>query len=99
MTNPNDMRWLSPSVAVTGHGAAARAVCASCGHDLGPAGDPWKASARRREVPLQQAGGAAYDNGDAAIVLRQFCCPACATLLETETAVAGDPVLTDRLAG
>lgn len=76
-----------------------RNVCTGCGHDLGPMAEAWKAHARRRDIPLSVAGGAAYDNGDPAVMLRQFFCPACATLLDTETAMSGDPVLTDRLAG
>ncbi len=94
-----DIRRLSPAVEITGHGKAARNICAECRHDLGPVDEAWKAHARRRDIPLRVAGGAAYDNGDTAVVLRQFCCPACATLLDTETAMAADPVLTDRLAG
>lgn len=91
-SNMQDIR--SPVETVGG-----RNVCTACGHDLGPAAEAWKAHARRRDIPLSVAGGAAYDNGDTAVVLRQFCCPACATLLDTETAMSGDPVLTDRLAG
>jgi hypothetical protein len=57
------------------------------------------ACARLRDLPLAEAGGAACDTGDGAVVLRHFCCPGSATLLETETAMAGDPPLVDRLAG
>ena len=71
--------------------------CAACGQALGAATEPWKAGALRREVPLAQAGGAAFDTGYAGVVLRQFICPGCATLLDTETATAGDAALDDRL--
>ncbi len=90
-------RRVSPAVAVVGVGPAARHVCVACDGDLGPAAEAWKAHACGRELPLPVAGGPAYENGDATVVLRQFCCPACATLLETETAMLGDPVLTDRI--
>ena len=92
-------RAISPSVSVRGDGAAARNRCTACGGDLGPAASDWKAHALQRDIPLHVAGGAAYDTGAAGVFLRQFCCPACATLLDTETAMAGDPFLTDRLAG
>jgi acetone carboxylase gamma subunit len=91
-------RRVSPAVAVVGAGSVARHVCVACDGDLGPASGAWKDHARRRELPLPVAGGPAYENGDATVVLRQFFCPACATLLETETAMVGDPVLTDRIA-
>lgn len=74
--------------------AAGRINCRACGHDLGPAGKPWKAAARLIERPMTGAGGAAYSAG-AAVRLRQFCCPGCGALLDTETALAGDPFLDD----
>jgi acetone carboxylase gamma subunit len=92
-------RAISPSVAVRGDGAGARNCCTACGGDLGPAEDAWKSHALQRDIPLHVAGGAAYDTGETGVFLRQFCCPACATLLDTETAMAGDPCLADRLAG
>jgi acetone carboxylase gamma subunit len=94
MTKAQPRRRVSPGVAIE----AARHVCAACGHDLGPEGAAWKDHARRREVPLAAAGGPAYDTGDDAVVLRHFCCPGCAVLLDTETAMQGDPPLVDRLA-
>jgi N-methylhydantoinase B len=94
MSGTENRRWVSPTVAVAG----GRHVCTACGHDLGPAGDTWKDHARCREVPLRVAGGPAYDTGDDAVHLRHFVCPGCAVLLDTETAMAGDPPLVDRLA-
>jgi acetone carboxylase gamma subunit len=85
---------ISASVAVT----EGQAACAACGHVLGPATAPWKDHAHRRDVPLAQAGGVAYDTGHKGVVLRHFYCPACATLLDTETATVKDPVLNDILA-
>jgi len=84
---------ISPGI---GTGSDGRAVCTACGHDLGPAAGPWKDHAGVREVPLAQAGGEAYDTGEDAVVLRQFHCPGCAVLLDTETAMRGDPALVDR---
>lgn len=85
---------ISASVAVK----EGQAVCAACGHDLGPATKPWKDHAQRREIPLAQAGGQAYDTGHEGVLLRHFYCPGCAALLDTETAMAGDPALDDILA-
>jgi len=85
---------ISASVAVTD----GQAVCTACGQVLGSATEPWKAHAHRREIPLAQAGGPAYDTGHEGVVLRHFYCPGCAALLDTETAMAGDPVLDDILA-
>lgn len=98
-TAPTTDRHVSPAVALRGTGAAARHVCTACGGDLGPADRPWKDHARCREIALHLAGGPAYDTGERGVFLRQFCCPGCATLLDTETAMAGDPWLTDRRAG
>jgi acetone carboxylase gamma subunit len=90
---------LSPTVALHRDGTATVTACAACGHVLGPAEDAWKAHAVRRDTPIAAAGGPAYDTGYEGVTLRQFFCPSCATLLDTETATAQDPVLTDRLAG
>ena len=41
-------------------------------------------------------GGAAYTTGET-VVLRRFFCPQCSALLDTETALVGDPYLDDVL--
>ncbi len=84
-------RFILPTVATDG----TICTCAACGHALGPA--PWKRGAIRRDLPLAVAGGAAYDTGHAGVFLCQFICPGCAVLLDTETAMAGDAALDDRL--
>jgi acetone carboxylase gamma subunit len=68
--------------------------CVGCGHKLGPAGKPWKQAARLDETPMRGAAGAPYSTG-AEVLLRRFYCPNCATLLDTETALPGDPFLDD----
>ena len=50
----------------------------------------------RRETPLAEAG-AAWVTGQEGVVLRHFVCPGCARLLDTETAMADDPPLHDRV--
>ena len=69
-------------------------ACMACGHTLCPAGQPWKEVARLDEGPLQGAGGAPYSNAER-VLLRRFYCPGCGALLDTESALAGDPFLTD----
>ena len=69
-------------------------ACMACGHALGPSGKPWKESASLSESTLQGAAGEPYSNA-ANVLLRQFYCPGCAALLDSETALAGDPFLND----
>lgn len=90
-------RSYSASLMVEGEGAAATVSCRACGAGLGPAAGVWKDWALRRETPLDQIGSPAFDTGAPGVVLRQFFCPGCGTLLDTETARPGDPVLVDRL--
>lgn len=68
--------------------------CAKCGHSLAPGGQPWKPGADVKEVPMRGVGGEAYTSGDT-VVLRQFSCPNCGTLLDSETALPDDPFLED----
>jgi acetone carboxylase gamma subunit len=86
-------RFILPTVSTDGNTCS----CVACSHALGPAEGAWKTHAIRRELSLVQAGGGAYDTGFPGVVLRQFICPGCATLLDTETATSTDPVLDDRL--
>ena len=69
-------------------------ACMACGYALGPAGEPWKDHARIDEQPMQGAGGKPYSNAER-VLLRRFFCPNCGALLDTESALAGDPFLTD----
>ena len=69
-------------------------ACVACGHALGPAGKPWKEAARLSQTPLRGAAGKPYSNA-ANVLLRRFFCPGCAALLDSETALAGDPFLND----
>ncbi len=71
-----------------------RIACRACGHDFGPAGRSWKPAARLLERPMAGAGGIAY-SARQDVLLRRFCCPGCGALLDTETALSGDPFLDD----
>ena len=82
---------ISASLVVDDNGEIA---CMECGHALGPAGAPWKKAARLSETPLQGSGVEPYSNA-ANVLLRQFFCPGCAALLDSESALAGDPFLND----
>ncbi len=69
-------------------------ACMNCGHELGPKGQPWKEAAHLDESPLKGSGGEPYSNASN-VLLRRFYCPGCAKLLDSETAVDGDPFLND----
>ena len=90
---------LSPTIVLRPDGGETVFACAACDAVLGPASAPWKDHAVRRETPLAAAGGPAWDTGHDRVLLRQFFCPSCAALLDTETAMEGDPMLIDRPAG
>lgn len=67
--------------------------CESCDHSLVPAGQAWKPSALLRERPVNELGGVHLANPD--VRIREFSCPSCGHLLDTETAMNGDPFLND----
>ena len=68
--------------------------CSSCGHSLARSGQSWKASSVVTELPTGAVGGKA-DRGTSATVLRLFVCRGCGALLDSETALQGEPFLED----
>ncbi len=72
--------------------------CAGCEHRLGGAGEPWKPGAHVEEGPMRGAAGESYAAGEQ-VLLRRFFCPGCGALLDTETALPGDPFLNDIVTG
>ena len=80
------------------NGSDAHVCCASCDHPLAANGTPWKPSAKLVESPVTGLGGDRWFAGDR-VVLRQFICPNCGALLDTETALPEDPFLNDVLTG
>jgi acetone carboxylase gamma subunit len=70
-------------------------VCTACDKDLTPASDSWKKAAALTEQPANELPGP-YRTGQG-LLLRQFCCPHCGALLDTELALPGEPFLEDRL--
>jgi acetone carboxylase gamma subunit len=87
-------RPLSATLELRQSGRAQAIHCAACGHALGPAGEAWKPAATVRERPMAGIAGAPYSTG-AKVLLREFFCPGCGALLDAETALPGDPFLTD----
>jgi acetone carboxylase gamma subunit len=70
--------------------------CANCGHALADAGGEthWKDVAALRATPAaEQPGWSASVHGD--LLLRQFFCPSCASLLDSEVGLPEDPFLYD----
>jgi acetone carboxylase gamma subunit len=81
---------ISPTLAV----ADGIICCSSCGHRLAPAGMSWKRHAALLTIPVKSLPGAGSAIEDR-VILRQFCCPKCADLLDTETAMPDDIFLED----
>jgi N-methylhydantoinase B len=70
--------------------------CTWCGNILCGVDDRWKDSAVALDRP-PSVGGPLRESGDS-VVLRQYACPQCATLLEVDVALADDPRLHDEIA-
>jgi acetone carboxylase gamma subunit len=75
-----------------------RVCCASCKVPIAVATDSWKARAALNEVPVARLPGAGL-GVDRNVVIRQFSCPSCGALLDSETALPGDPFLEDMVSG
>jgi N-methylhydantoinase B len=69
--------------------------CTWCGHVLCPDDSRWKDVAARRELP--PTAGGTFRESLPDVVLRQFACTTCGTLLDTEVACAGDPLVHDEV--
>jgi N-methylhydantoinase B len=68
--------------------------CRRCEHVLGPADRNFKLGALVRDLPLLEANPNLRDPAiytDAELRFRQFICPGCGTMLETELSVDGAP--------
>ena len=79
-------------------GAVAHVCCGTCDHPLAANGTPWKPGAKLVESPVTGLGGDRWIAGER-VILRQFVCPNCGALLDTETALPEDPLLNDVLTG
>jgi N-methylhydantoinase B len=88
-------RRLGPAVAVVVADGDRYAACEDCGLTLAPVDGQWKGRASVRERPVSAAGPGRDARDD--VRLREFACPDCGTLLDTEVAREGDPYLATRL--
>ncbi|HEX3736548.1 MAG TPA: hydantoinase B/oxoprolinase family protein [Solirubrobacterales bacterium] len=73
-------------------------LCGRCGHSLSPADGSYKSGVGVIERPIETATPLSKDPAifvDQKLLFRQFVCPRCATQLETELALEGDPILDD----
>jgi N-methylhydantoinase B len=71
--------------------------CTRCGYDLCPATENHKLHALMHEGPVQEAGPHVnpYHLGGDKFVFRQFYCPSCLALINTEVALRGETILWD----
>jgi N-methylhydantoinase B len=70
-------------------------ACEACETVLAPVTDNWKDMVAVSEGPVTDAGP--HRESHEEFRLRQFSCPSCGTLLDTEVALAHDPYLESRL--
>ncbi len=84
---------MSQTLKLAGSGDARSVTCSQCDYAIGPAGQAWKPHATLQEGPIRDMGGP-YTAGEQ-VLLRNFTCPQCGTLLDTEIALAEDPFLDD----
>ncbi len=71
--------------------------CRECDKELGPAGESYKKFATERRRPLSVVGVeyVATARQDDPFELREYYCPSCAVLLDTDVARRSDPMLHD----
>ncbi|WP_276259053.1 hydantoinase B/oxoprolinase family protein [Haloglomus litoreum] len=91
---PTELR-LGEALAVVAAGDDHYVACDRCGTVLSAMDEGWKDAVAVRARPVADAGQ--YHASDDAFRLREFACPACATLLDTEVAREEDPFLRQRL--
>jgi hypothetical protein len=68
--------------------------CLGCGHELAKTGTSWKTHATMTAVPFHTLPGASAGLHEG-VLLRQFGCPNCRRLLDSETALPEDSFLED----
>jgi N-methylhydantoinase B len=92
--DPTDLR-LGESLSVLAADEGHYVACDSCDTVLSAMAADWKDAAAVRSRPVADAGQ--YHASSDAFELREFACPSCATLLDTEVARTEDPFLQQRL--
>jgi N-methylhydantoinase B len=73
--------------------AGGRYRCRACGRDLASNRSNWKYFALASEAPVSPDSirNRILERADGSLVFRTYCCPGCATQLDTEVALAGEP--------
>ena len=81
----------------TGAGGEPVIRCTRCGYQLCAATENHKLHALLHEGPVQEAGPHVnpYHLGGDKFVFRQFYCPGCLALVNTEVALRGEPIVWD----
>ncbi|MFC1926672.1 acetone carboxylase subunit gamma [Chloroflexota bacterium] len=89
------MQRINEYLKITGKNGEQVMQC-RCGHILGPANHNYKEMSLMLESQVENIGPhiVSYDTLKE-FVFRQFCCPNCQTLLATEIARKGEPILYD----
>jgi acetone carboxylase gamma subunit len=87
------MTQLSISLLYAPGNDGGRIGCRGCGHDLCAATERWKDHVRIVERPLRELA-AVYTTGPEAL-LREFACPACGLVLDSEVARRDDSPLVE----
>jgi N-methylhydantoinase B len=72
--------------------------CTVCHHRFGDYSDDYKRAAVLRERPLREASPVDRLVGED-IVLREYCCPGCATLVAADVQLRGDPIMDESRLG
>ncbi len=90
---------LGPHLYIVGRADGARVVRCDCGHEFGDYRHNWKLSAlilvRDTEERLHEIYPRMMHADPDWMVLREFVCPGCATLLEVEAVPPGYPIVVD----
>lgn len=76
-----------------------KVCCRKCVRKISLEEENYKAKLKIRELPVTQAGYMLNDSAlyvDVPMVFRQFICPGCATLMETELVAKSTPILEDK---
>lgn len=94
----NDLRLVGAHFGVIATNGGVRFACAECGTDLGDAADSYKNGCLSRERDLAESNLLTVAPArwvDDPVVLREFYCPGCATILDADVTTEGAPTLHD----
>jgi acetone carboxylase gamma subunit len=89
--------YISPTLQIRRIADDDKICCTRCGYALAGVGSAWKQAAIVRETPTDELVNEMLTDTRAETVLRQFVCRGCGSLLDTETALPGEPFLEDTL--